>query len=126
MQKTEKETPAQMLAYLLWTNRSSCRLAHDFGGHMLKNPSGLDGQKCICLDPVSVAPKPKSCIVYSFGINNEWSFDETMEKYGCQVYAFDPSMKKEDHDRSPSIHFYNIGLNARDSEGAWNKTGYKR
>ena len=29
-----------------------------------------------------VEPEVNNCLVYSFGINNEWSFDETMEKYG--------------------------------------------
>jgi hypothetical protein len=91
-------------------------LAHDFGGKMLKNPSGKDGQKAVCIDP-QVAPQARNCLVYSFGISNDWSFDEDMEKYGCQVFAFDPSkwtMKMEPHDHSPGIHFYNWGLSDRD------------
>jgi hypothetical protein len=32
-----------------------------------------------------VAPTPGSCTVLSFGINNEWSFDDAMEEYGCDV-----------------------------------------
>jgi hypothetical protein len=42
------------------------------------------------------------------------SFDESMEKYGCQVYSFDPSMGSKDHNRTEKIHFYNIGLSGVD------------
>ena len=114
MVKTENMTPVQMLDYFLWTNRSSCRLAHDFGGHMMKKPSGYDGQKSVCIKPVEVAPPAGECLVYSVGINGEWSFDEAMESYGCQVYAFDPSMTVGDHDHTAAIHFYNLGFSSRD------------
>jgi hypothetical protein len=80
---------------------------------MLRNPSGIDGQKAVCMDP-QVAPNPENCLVYSFGINNEWSFDEQMENYGCRVFAFDPSMSWGQHDHSPKIHFYDWGLSDRD------------
>lgn len=110
-------TSELMVKYFEWTNRTSCRLVHDFGGRVMKKPSGLDGQKAICLDPVQLAP-PANCIVYSFGINDEWSFDDAMAKYGCQVYAFDPSMKADDHDRSPSVHFFKFGLSSRDSSNS--------
>ena len=38
----------EMFEYFEWSNRSSCRLAHDFGGQILNNSSGIDGQKAIC------------------------------------------------------------------------------
>ena len=106
-------TASQIMEYFMWPNRSSCQLAHDIGGIMLNNPSGVAGQKTVCLDP-QVMPKPKHCLVYSFGISDEWSFDEQMERYGCQVFAFDPSMGIESHDHSPGVHFYNWGLSNRD------------
>lgn len=43
--------------------------------------TGIDGQKAVCLDP-GVAPEPGACLVYSFGISDDWSFDQVMESYG--------------------------------------------
>ena len=112
--------PQEIIDYFYWSNASSCQLAHDFGGEMRKDPSGLDGQKAVCLDP-QVRPPPGDCIIYSFGISNEWSFDEAMEAYGCRVFAFDPSMGKGNHNHSRNIQFFNIGLTDRDytTEKGW-------
>ena len=56
------------------------------------------------MDP-SVRPEKESeCLVYSFGISNDWTFDEAMEQMGCRVvYAFDPSMNVDNHDHSSKI-----------------------
>jgi hypothetical protein len=72
-----------------------------------------DGQKAVCLDRL-IAPVYKNCLVYSFGINNQWTFDDAMAQFGCQVYSFDPSMGVSDYDRSQQIHFYNLGLSGKD------------
>ena len=119
--KPEEMSAVELMDYFSWSNSSSCKLAHDFGGAMMANPSGLDGQKAVCIQPPSVAPPSGSCTVYSIGIHNEWSFDDDMELYGCNVYAFDPSMKdaEDRFDRSTKIHFYRIGL------GAINETNSK-
>ncbi|KAK3857412.1 hypothetical protein Pcinc_036333 [Petrolisthes cinctipes] len=69
----------------------------------------LDGDKWICYEP-GLAPDPKDCLVYSFGINNEWSFDDAMGKYGCQVYSFDPTMNRPNFKRGSNIYFKNLGL----------------
>ncbi len=80
-------TAQQLMEYLTWPNRTACERMFDFGGSVIHFPTMLgmfDGQKAICLDP-EIAPRLNNCLVYSFGINNEWSFDEEMESYGCQV-----------------------------------------
>lgn len=112
-----KMSAKQITDYLNFANRSSCSLIHDFGGIVYKygNVVAIDGQKSVCLEQ-GKAPVPGKCVVYSFGINNEWSFDDTMGKYGCQVFAFDPSMGVKDHDRSANVHFYDIGLGIQDGE----------
>ena len=117
--------PKRIIDYFNWSNRSSCILTQDFGGVMLKYSqiSAIDGQKAVCLDAPVRPRTDNSCIVYSFGISNEWSFDETMEKYGCRVFAFDPSMNVKDHNRTNRIHFFNFGIGNRDyvtDENNWN------
>lgn len=50
----------------------------------------IDGAWFVCLDN-GLFPKPDSCIVFSFGINYDYSFDEEMIKlYSCNVHSFDP------------------------------------
>ena len=46
-----------------------------------------DGDKMVCLDD-SLNITPGDCVVLSFGINNEWSFDDAMDKFGCLVRQF--------------------------------------
>ncbi len=126
--KAEEMTPEQSIEYFLWSNHTSCGLMNDHGGKIrgsFRNKPGesfyfiprfFDGNKAVCLLPNSIAPQSGSCLVYSFGINNEWSFDDAMEKYGCEVYSFDPSMNVSDKfDRSPKIHFRKIGLGAKNN-----------
>ncbi|XP_077865216.1 putative methyltransferase-like protein 24 [Saccoglossus kowalevskii] len=61
----------------------------------------------VCMD---VGITPGACIVYSIGIGNDWSFDQDMAKYGCNVYSFDPTIGLDDHKHANRIWFYNIGL----------------
>jgi hypothetical protein len=35
--------------------------------------------------------KSKKCIVYSFGLGFDWSFDSALERLGCELHGFDPS-----------------------------------
>ena len=114
----------EIYRYLHWTNSTSCHFAVDFGFSVFDNEgiASPDGHKAICLDK-GVSPIYNNCLVYSFGINYQWSFDDAMEEYGCQVYSFDPSMNVGDHNRSSNIHFYNVGLsgsNYFDPELKWN------
>ncbi len=32
------------------------------------------------------------CLVYSFGVSDDWSFEDTMGNLGCRVRAFDPTI----------------------------------
>lgn len=68
-----------------------------------------DGGWEICDDPEWRPLRP--CIVYSFGINNDFTFDDdTARVYGCHVFSFDPSMKQESYNRSSLVSFYKLGI----------------
>ena len=72
-----------------------------------------DGGWNVCNDP-KYRPKPP-CIIYSFGINNDFSFDDAAsETYGCNVYSFDPSMSAENHKHSERVWFYKVGIAGKD------------
>ncbi|KAK6962366.1 methyltransferase-like protein 24, partial [Biomphalaria glabrata] len=80
-----------------------------------------DGGWEVCDDP-DVRPRDP-CIVYSFGINNDFSFDDDVANvYGCHVYSFDPSMTNmpEVTNRSEKVHFHRIGLDGRTYVNAMN------
>ena len=59
----------------------------------------------ICLDNIS-----PPCVVYSFGIANNWIFDDYMISKGCHVYSFDPSMNVGKHKRHKNHLFEPIGI----------------
>ncbi|XP_059145640.1 probable methyltransferase-like protein 24 isoform X2 [Physella acuta] len=80
-----------------------------------------DGGWEICDDP-DIRPRAP-CIIYSLGINYDFSFDDDAAKlYDCHVYSFDPSMAKEkdQYDRSEKVHFYKIGLDGSTNKNSKN------
>ena len=83
-----------MLTYFDGHDASACRIYFELGGVLSRQPglTFLDGQKAVCFDGALAPRSDGRCIVYSFGSNGEWSFDEQMERYGCKVYCFDPSV----------------------------------
>lgn len=73
----------------------------------------VDGGWDVCIFS-SYKPRP-NCLIYSFGINNDWSFDdEAVLKYNCTLRAFDPSMAASDHRRGQHIWFYKQGISGSD------------
>lgn len=93
----------------------TCNHSKIFGGSRskYKNIPFVDGDKVVCMD-AEFNISPHQCLVYSFGINNDWAFDDAMARYGCQIYSFDPTMNVKSHKRSDKISFYNIGISDKD------------
>lgn len=76
----------------------------------------LDGGWELCEDP-EYRPIPGSCLVYSYGIGDDFSFDDDMANYGCEVHSFDPTMfESKDYARSTHVHFHPRGLGGSDRQ----------
>jgi len=65
------------------------------GGNSWNGGAGFDGQKAVCLDKKFMDNlKNDNCLIYSFGLSNDWSFEEAMAALGCKVRAFDPTISE--------------------------------
>ncbi len=89
-----------------------------------------DGAWSVCFDQgILTAP---GCVVYSFGIGGDWTFDEAMAQgdyfglsgthakgIGCSVHSFDPTMGMPAHVHQPgAVWFQPTGLASADGEQA--------
>ncbi|XP_059084738.1 uncharacterized protein LOC131881797 [Tigriopus californicus] len=71
-------------------------------GHGIWSSKCYDGHKYVCIDDID----PKNCLVYSFGIANQISFEESIATMGCEVYGYD--VKNTDvmkTNANPRLHF---------------------
>lgn len=62
-----------------------CTVGKQIGGTWLGNCGHFDGQKFVCLDKLYGDIQRNKCLVYSFGVADDWSFEEVMAGLGCQV-----------------------------------------
>lgn len=62
----------------------------------------------VCLDDILKAGV-QNCLVYSFGITDEWGFDKDMGALGCEVHSFDPTVSLPEH-LAPNVTFHKWGL----------------
>jgi hypothetical protein len=86
--------------------------------------SKLDGLSRRCEDDATLLCKPffqpnsgSPCLVYSFGIAEQWAFEDWVSSaFGCEVHAFDPTTKTrsrhEEHTHA-NVTFHYMGLAAR-------------
>ena len=96
-------------AIIMDTFDTVCNIKARLGGQYLSGCHVMDGQKYICMDELMMDIQNQECIVYSFGIGYDWSFEDGIAGFGCKVYAYDPTI---DHAtvRSKNIAFKKIGV----------------
>jgi len=72
----------------------------------------IDGVKKICLDTLYKSVVNQTCLVYSFGLSDDWSFEEVMANFGCKVRSFDPTIQGPPNDfRYPdNLSFKKTGI----------------
>ncbi|KAJ3125269.1 hypothetical protein HK098_000394 [Nowakowskiella sp. JEL0407] len=76
---------------------------------------GAEGVWQVCFDKLTKLPE--DCQIYSFGINNDFTFDDAIiQATGCTVHSFDPTMAMEETQRSPKSFFHPIGIGAKNDD----------
>ena len=72
----------------------------------------MDGKKAVCLDR-GLMPPGGPCLVYSFGIRDDTSFETEMVEFGCTVHAFDPTVRLDKSKLPEGLHLHYIGVDGR-------------
>ena len=72
--------------------QSVCTVGKFFGGQWLDKCGALDGHKFVCLDKFYADVQSGNCLIYSFGIADDWTFEEAMAELGCTIRTFDPTI----------------------------------
>ena len=93
-----------------------CRMKVRVGGRYMSSWHAMDGQKYVCMDDLMIDVENQECVVYSFGISDDWSFEDKMAKLGCKVYAYDPTINIPNFG-SLNIKFEKMGLSGEAREG---------
>ncbi|KAI9190824.1 methyltransferase domain-containing protein [Polychytrium aggregatum] len=107
--KTAREGIESLMKYIRSPNASACGNPVLVGGPLDRKG---DGVWTVCADRILRDGQP--CVVYSFGICNDFSFDDEMNLKGCEVHSFDPSMGVESYSRSKTHWFHDAGISGID------------
>ena len=85
-------------------HRAYCKEIKRFGGYFNPVCKFTDGSKFVCMDELLKDIENGECLIYSFGVAEDWTFEDIMDGLGCEVYALDGSI---DHPptRGRRIHF---------------------
>ncbi|XP_045609433.1 uncharacterized protein [Procambarus clarkii] len=113
------------LQQLLEEPTTTCRRLTNLGGSILCEDCQtclMDGNKYICFDP-DVSPVPGDCLVYSFGVGGEMSWDAAMRHLNCSVFAFDMTLVGWGNNMVfEGLHFLDLGLGSFNSDDTINMT----
>ena len=64
------------------TDQSSCNIVKQIAGRWGDQCGFLDGEKYICIDRLYPALQNGTCLVYSFGLADDWDFEIWMASLG--------------------------------------------
>ena len=70
-----------------------CTTLQRFGGFYRSDCKYWDGQKFMCMPDVYEDIENNECLIYSFGIANDYSFEQALGLLGCKVFTFDPYVR---------------------------------
>ena len=90
-----------------------CNIIKTIGGQQWLGGCGfINGEKLVCMDKLYQDLQRSDCLVYSFGVGDEWSFESMMAEMGCMVHAYDPTVNLPPN--STNLKFYPMGLGHED------------
>ena len=93
-----------------------CPRLQRYGGVFQECCQYWDGHKFVCISELMLDIHNDECLIYSFGVSVDWSFEKAMSEFGCQVLMFDPTVNYPEQ-VNKKISFHKIGLSAkRDDE----------
>ena len=92
-----------------------CKDIKRFGGHYNAKCKYTDGQKFVCMDDLLKDIGNNECLIYSFGVSADWSFEDIMDSFGCTIYAFDASVDYPLR-RGQNIYFEKVFVGTKDEE----------
>ena len=84
------------------TFQTKCSFLKKIGGQWKSSCGHLEDEKTMCMDNLHYKVQKKECLIYSFGINSHWDFEEFMANIGCRVHVFDPLVEVPDRIRNNS------------------------
>ena len=96
-------------AIVMDTYDTVCHVKNRLGGQYLSGCHVMDGQKYLCMDELMEDISKHECLVYSFGIGGDWSFEDIIADLGCKVHAYDPTIDHAEA-RGTNIRFKKIGV----------------
>ena len=105
----KKSTMETFHSIVMDTFATACIVKTRLGGRYLPKCHVMDGQKYVCMEELIKDIQNQECIVYSFGVGNDLSFEETIADMGCKVLAYDPTVSNPKH-HSQNISFKKIGV----------------
>ena len=114
---TGEEAKLMMQQILSFTLQGICQVLKRIGGHWLDRrsfegfASQVDGDKFICMDNIL---EDSPCLIYSFGINHDWTFEDKMDQLNCTVHAYDHTIDAPPT-RGQGIIFHKLGLGKGDN-----------
>ena len=108
----EAEIRHQFYQILSQPLQTACSISKKIGGEWLPRCAWYDGAKFVCLDKWKSTIDQDKCLVYSFGLAQDWSFEEAVAEMGCTVRTFDPTVKgvPQNVKHSNKISFEKVGL----------------
>ena len=88
--------------------QSFCTVGKFFGGYWFSVGGCQDGNKFVCLDKLFSQIQSGKCLIYSFGISGDWSFEEALANLGCVIRTFDPTIDGNAKPKTEKVFFNHL------------------